>query len=35
MEPIGNKPIGFYGLSMAYTMPSFLDVINVLKIIFI
>ena len=29
------KPIGFYGLSMVYTMSLFLDVIHVLKIIFI
>ena len=36
MEPIENKYIGFYGLSMVYTMSSFkLDVIDVLKIIFI
>ena len=32
MEPIGNKPIGFYELSMVYTMSLFLDVIHVLKL---
>ena len=24
MDPIGNKPIGFYGLSMVYTVSLFL-----------
>ena len=32
MDPIGNKPIGFYGLSMVYTMSLFLDVIHILKL---
>ena len=32
MEPIGSKPIGFYGLSMIYTMWLFLDGIHLLKL---
>ena len=35
LDPIGNKPIGFYGLSMVCTMSLFLDVIHVLEIMFI
>ena len=31
MDPIGNKPIGFYGLYMVYTMLLFLDVIHILN----
>ena len=33
MEPIGNKPISFYGLSTVYAMSFFfLDVMHVLKL---
>ena len=32
MDPFGNKPIGFYGLSMVYTMSLFLDAIHILKL---
>ena len=32
MDPIGNKTIGFYGLSMVYTMSLFLDVIHIPKL---
>ena len=32
MDPIGNKPIGFYGVSMISGMSLFLDVIHILKL---